>query len=74
MTDRPQNKEQAPGNVQAFDVRTGQAALDVSSVIPEPGEVGSETWENDSWAYTGDSESVVDDQRGRGAGVRLSSR
>ena len=22
-------------------------------VVPRPGEVGSETWENDSWAYTG---------------------
>jgi glucose dehydrogenase len=52
MSDRPQNKEQAPGNVQAFDVRTGKARW-TFKVIPEPGQVGGDTWEKDSWAYTG---------------------
>jgi quinoprotein glucose dehydrogenase len=52
MTDRPNRKEQAPGNVQAFDVRTGKLRW-TFKVIPEFGEVGNETWENDSWAYTG---------------------
>ena len=52
MTDRPQSKEQAPGNVQAFDVRSGKPRW-AFRVVPRPGEVGNETWERDSWAYTG---------------------
>ena len=52
MSDRPQNKEQAPGNVQAFDVRTGKPRW-TFKVIAEPGQVGGDTWERDSWAYTG---------------------
>jgi quinoprotein glucose dehydrogenase len=52
MTDSPNVKEQPPGNVQAFDVRTGKPAW-TFKVIPRPGEVGNETWENDSWSYSG---------------------
>ena len=52
MTDRPQMKEQAPGNVQAFDVRSGKPRWSFK-VIPQPGEFGNNTWENGSWAYTG---------------------
>ena len=52
MTDRPQSKEQPPGNIQAFDVRTGKPRW-TFRVIPRPGEVGNETWERDSWAYSG---------------------
>ncbi len=52
MTDAPQTKEQPPGNVQAFDVRTGKPRW-AFRVIPRPGEVGNETWEKDSWAYSG---------------------
>ena len=52
MRDAPARKEQPPGNVQAFDVRTGQPRWQFR-VIPRPGEVGNETWENDSWAYSG---------------------
>ena len=52
ISDRPQNREQAPGNVQAFDVRTGKPRW-TFKVIPEPGEVGGDSWEKDSWVYTG---------------------
>jgi quinoprotein glucose dehydrogenase len=52
MTDRPQSKEQAPGNVQAFDVRSGKPRW-AFRVVPRPGEFGNDTWERDSWAYTG---------------------
>ena len=38
----------APGSVRAFDARTGTKAWEFFSV-PKPGEVGSETWEGDSW-------------------------
>src|SRR5580765_1362254 len=40
------------GLVRAFDVRTGKL-LWTFNTIPRPGEFGSETWENDSWAING---------------------
>jgi quinoprotein glucose dehydrogenase len=52
MSDRPQNREQAPGNVQAFDVRSGKPRW-TFKVIPQAGEFGNDTWENESWKYTG---------------------
>ena len=54
MTDAPQTKVQPPGDVQAFDVRSGKPRW-TFHVIPQPGEVGNETWERDSWAYTGNA-------------------
>ena len=54
MSDRPTHKEGVPGMVQAFDVRTGKPRWRFNP-IPRPGEVGSETWENDSWSYSGDA-------------------
>ncbi len=54
MSDRPTRMEAAPGVVQAFDVRTGQPRWKFNP-IPRPGEVGSETWENDSWSYSGEA-------------------
>jgi len=41
-----------PGNVHAFDVRTGQLRWTFSP-IPKAGEAGVETWENEAWRYTG---------------------
>ena len=52
MNDRPEVKSQAPGDVQAFDVRTG-APRWTFHTIPRPGEFGYETWEQGSAAYTG---------------------
>jgi quinoprotein glucose dehydrogenase len=37
-----------PGNTRAFDVMTGKKVWEFHSV-PQPGEVGNETWKNDSW-------------------------
>ncbi len=54
MSDRPTRMEGTPGVVQAFDVRTGKPRWRFSP-IPRPGEVGAETWENDSWAHAGDA-------------------
>ncbi|WP_337173336.1 pyrroloquinoline quinone-dependent dehydrogenase [Paludisphaera sp.] len=42
----------APGDVRAFDVRTGAEAWRFRTV-PLPGEVGAETWEGDSWKDRG---------------------
>jgi quinoprotein glucose dehydrogenase len=46
------NKEQIPGWIRAFDVRTGNVRWTFKTV-PSPGEVGNDTWENDSWSYAG---------------------
>ena len=39
-----------PGDVRAFDVRTGRLVWTFHTV-PRPGEPGHETWEGDSWKY-----------------------
>ena len=50
----PKSRRNVKGAVRGFDVRTGKR-LWIFKTIPEPGEVGHETWENDSWAYTGNT-------------------
>ena len=56
-----------PGNIQAFDVRTGDLVWSFN-LIPQPGEPGNETWEDGSWDYTGHTNAwapmVVDEERG----------
>ncbi len=42
------------GFVRGFDVRTGEQ-LWIFHTIPQPGEFGNDTWENDSWRYTGNT-------------------
>jgi quinoprotein glucose dehydrogenase len=42
------------GDVRAFDVRTGDL-LWTFHTIPQPGEFGNDTWEGDSWKYTGNT-------------------
>jgi quinoprotein glucose dehydrogenase len=46
------NKEQIPGWIRAFDVRTG-AVKWTFKTVPQPGEFGNETWKDGSWAYAG---------------------
>ena len=41
-----------PGDVQAFDVRTGERAWSFHT-IPQKGELGNETWEDECSSYTG---------------------
>lgn len=52
INDGPTRKEGTPGDVQGFDARTGKR-LWVFHTVPQAGEFGNETWENDSWKYTG---------------------
>jgi quinoprotein glucose dehydrogenase len=54
MTDAPQTKVQPPGDVQAFDVHSGKPRW-TFHVIPQAGDAGNETWEKDSWAYSGNA-------------------
>jgi quinoprotein glucose dehydrogenase len=42
------------GLVRAFDVRTGKQLWRFNT-IPGPGEVGGDTWDNDSWAVNGNT-------------------
>ncbi len=46
--------ETPPGHVRGFDPRTGER-LWIFHTIPQPGDFGHETWENDSWKYTGNT-------------------
>lgn len=45
--------ENVPGDILGYDLNTGEFKWKFN-VIPRPGEVGHETWENDAWSYTGD--------------------
>ena len=42
------------GYVRGFDVRTGKR-LWIFHTIPQPGEFGNDTWEKESWVYTGNT-------------------
>ena len=50
----PPSKTHVPGYIRGFDVRTG-ARIWTFKTIPQPGEFGHETWEGDSWKYTGNT-------------------
>jgi len=52
LTDAPPRREATPGDVRAYDVRTG-ALRWTFHVVPREGEAGLETWEDESWRYTG---------------------
>jgi quinoprotein glucose dehydrogenase len=52
MSDRTPVREWPPGDVQAFDVRTGKPKW-VFHVIPKDGEPGAETWKDHANRYTG---------------------
>jgi len=45
--------ENVPGDIMGYDAKTGEW-LWKFHVIPRPGEVGHETWENDAWQWSGD--------------------
>jgi quinoprotein glucose dehydrogenase len=50
----PKSMRNVKGYVRGFDVRTGKR-LWIFHTIPMPGEYGSDSWQNDSWAYTGNT-------------------
>src|SRR5262245_24344334 len=51
---RPISRRNEKGYVRGFDVRSGKR-LWIFHTIPEPGEFGSDTWEQDSESYTGNA-------------------
>lgn len=50
--DRLMYRRDPPGDVQAFDARTGKRVWRFRTV-PAPGEFGHDTWRDDSWRITG---------------------
>ncbi len=48
----PETLPSAPGDIRAFDARTGQLRWSFHT-IPHPGEPGYETWPRDAWQYMG---------------------
>ena len=52
MSDDPPVKRQPRGDVRAYDVRSGELRW-TFLVVPQEGEPGTETWEDDSWRYSG---------------------
>ena len=64
---RPPSRENVPGHIRGYDVRTGRRKWTFHT-IPVEGELGNDTWENNSWSYTGNaavwSPFTVDDELG----------
>ncbi len=52
--DAVRTKEGLRGDVRAYDVRTGEKLWQFVS-IPQAGEFGVETWEDESWKYSGNT-------------------
>lgn len=50
--EEPETLPCAPGDIRAYDVRTGQLRWSFHT-IPHPGEFGYNTWPNDAWKYAG---------------------
>ena len=54
ISDGPRYKTAPPGDVRGFDVRTGEMRW-IFHTVPQEGEFGNDTWEDDSWTYTGNT-------------------
>ena len=50
----PPTLANAPGYVRGYDVRTGEMIWTFHT-IPQRGETGNDTWEDESWEYTGNT-------------------
>src|SRR5712691_4910247 len=50
----PRSRSNVKGAVRAYDARTGKR-LWLFRTIPQIGEFGNDTWEKDSWRYTGNT-------------------
>ncbi|MEP7274092.1 MAG: PQQ-binding-like beta-propeller repeat protein [Acidobacteriota bacterium] len=63
----PEALPSPPGDIRAFDVRTGKLRWSFHTV-PRPGEFGYETWPKEAWTYTGSANNwagmAVDEVRG----------
>ncbi len=55
INDRTITREATPGWARAYDVRTGQHKWDFHTVPQSADEYGSDTWLNESWSYSGNT-------------------
>ena len=53
VPDRVQRKFEPPGTVQAFDTRSGDRRWVFFTIPQSNDDFGADTWENESWRYTG---------------------
>jgi quinoprotein glucose dehydrogenase len=64
---RPPSYKNVPGRILALDAKTGALKWRFNT-IPQAGEFGVDTWENESWKYTGNAGAwaplTLDTQRG----------
>jgi len=58
MDNHPFNREMDPGDVRAYDVRTGHLRWTFRPT-PQLGEVGADTWLDGSWQYSGKANTWV---------------
>ncbi len=54
ISDGPRGPKMPPGHVRGYDVRTGEMRW-IFHTIPQPGELGNETWEDGSWEHSGNT-------------------
>lgn len=54
VSDQPRFKESPPGHVRGFDARTGELRWTFHT-IPQPNQLGYDTWQEGSAAYTGNA-------------------
>ena len=54
VSDSPPHSRKPPGDVRGFDARTGRE-LWAFHVVPEEGEFGVDTWEDESWRNNGNT-------------------
>ena len=54
ISDGPRYMTAPPGDIRAFDVRTGEQRW-IFHTVPQEGELGNDTWEDGSWEYTGNT-------------------
>ncbi|MBF8300899.1 MAG: Quinoprotein glucose dehydrogenase [Acidobacteria bacterium] len=63
----PKSMTHEKGYIRGYDARTGKR-LWIFHTLPRPGEVGNETWERESWAYTGNvgvwAQMTIDEELG----------
>ncbi len=67
IDDRVIYKQDPPGDVRAYDTRTGKRVW-IFHTVPQKGEFGNDTWKNDSWSFTGHANAwapiTLDERRG----------
>jgi quinoprotein glucose dehydrogenase len=64
---QPKSKTHEKGYIRGYDARTGKR-LWIFHTLPRPGEFGNDTWEKDSWSYTGNvgvwAQMTIDEELG----------